>query len=112
MNPVGTPEGPLGTTLRVGTVRACRPNAKARKPAYVLEIDFGPHGVRTSSAQLVDRHDPEDLVGRQVVAAFGLGTRRIAGVDSEVLVLGLSDATGAIVLLGPDVPVPDGALVH
>ena len=106
------PESPLGTTLRVGTVRSCTPNAKARKPAFVLEIDLGPHGVRTSSAQLTARYEADGLVGRQVVVAMDLGTRVVAGVKSEVLVLGASDDANGIVVLRPDAPVPNGSLVH
>ena len=116
----GEPASPLGTTLRVGTVRACAPNPKARNPAFVLEIDLGPHGMRTSSAQLTARYDPDELVGRQVVVAMDLGTRLVAGVKSEVLVLGVgmgvetgpADEPNGIVILGPDARVPDGTLVH
>ena len=104
--------GPLGTTLRVGTVRACVVNAKARRPAYVLTIDLGEHGVRTSSAQITARYRAEDLVGRQVIVATDLGTKIVAGVRSEVLVLGASDDAGDIVLLAPDARVPDGTIVH
>lgn len=106
------PEGPLGTTLRVGTIRSCRLNQDARPPAYVLEIDLGPHGHVVSSARIVDRHTPETLIGRQLVVATDLGTRMIAGVRSEVLVLGAEAAAGGITLLGPDAKVTDGALVH
>ena len=105
-------EGPLGTTLRIGTIRSCRPNEGAKKPAYVLEIDLGPLGIVVSSAQLVARHAPEDLLGRQVVVATDLGTRTIAGVRSEVLVLGAEAASGGITLLGPDSEVANGTLVH
>jgi tRNA-binding protein len=110
--PVHVSAGPLGTTLRVGTVRSCVPNAKARRPAYVLTIDLGEHGVRTSSAQITARYRSEDLVGRQVVVATDLGTKVVAGVRSEVLVLGASDEAGDIVLLSPDAHVPDGTIVH
>lgn len=106
------PDGPLGTTLRIGTIRSCRPNDGARKPAYLLEIDLGPLGIVVSSAQLTARHTPEALVGRQVVVATDLGTRMIAGVKSEVLVLGAEAASGGITLLGPDAAVADGTLVH
>ena len=106
------PDSPLGTTLRIGTIRSCRPNDGARKPAYVLEIDLGPLGIVVSSARLVARHTPEVLVGRQVVVATDLGTRLIAGVKSEVLVLGAEAASGGITLLGPDAAVANGTLVH
>ena len=104
--------GPLGTTLRVGTVRSCRPNQHARRPAWVLEIDLGPHGVRTTSAQLTDRYPAEDLIGRQVVVATNLGVKRIAGIKSEVLVLGVAGPEQATILLQPAEVVPDGGLVH
>jgi tRNA-binding protein len=106
------PGRPLGTTLRIGTIRSCRPNEGAKKPADVLEIDLGPLGVVISSAQLVARHTPEALVSRQVVVAMDLGTRMIAGVRSEVLVLGAEAADGGITLLGPKTRIPDGTLVH
>ena len=106
------PGGPLGTTLRVGTVVACRLNEDARSPADVLEIDLGPHGRVTSSARIVDRHTPETLVGRQLVIANDLGTRTIAGVRSEVLVLGAEAASGGVTLIAPEVEVANGARVH
>ncbi len=95
--------------IRCGTIREARPNPKARNPAYVLTVDFGPEiGTRTSSARITDLYRPEELVGRQVIAVVNLPPRRVAGVVSEVLVLGLSDAEGRVVLVGPDRPVPDG----
>ena len=104
--------GPLGTRLRVGTIRSCVANPKARRPAFEIQIDLGPHGVRTSSAQLTENHAPDELVGRQVIVATDLGVKHIAGVRSEVLVLGLCGTDGSIVLVGPDRPVPDGGLLH
>ena len=99
--------------LRVGRVLEAAPNPKARKPSYVLRVDFGPElGVKTSSAQLTALYQPEELVGRQVVAAVNLGTRNIAGVVSEVLVLGLPDPNGAVVLLQPEREVPLGGRVY
>ncbi len=97
--------------LRVGRVIRAEPNPGARKPAYRLWIDFGPLGVRTSSAQLTALYSPEELVGRQVVAAVNLGEKRIAGFVSQVLVLGVPDAEGRVVLLTPDRPVPPGERV-
>ena len=99
--------------LRVGRVLSAEPNPKARKPSYVLRVDFGPElGTKTSSAQLTVHYRPEELVGRLVVGAVNLGTRNIAGVVSEVLVLGLPDPDGAVVLLQPEREVPLGGRVY
>ena len=98
--------------LRVGRVTRAEPNVGARKPSAKLWIDFGPLGAKTSSAQLVALYRPEDLVGRLVVAAVNLGVRRIAGFASEVLVLGLPDAEGNVVLLQPERDVPLGGRVY
>ena len=95
--------------IRIGTVLRVRPNEAARKPAYVLEVDFGPElGVKTSSAQLTELYAPEQLVGRQVAAVVNFPPRQIAKVTSEVLVLGFPDEAGRVVLVGVDRPVPDG----
>ena len=98
--------------LRVGRVTRAEPNEGARKPAFRLWIDFGPLGVKTSSAQLADLYTPEALVGRLVVAAVNLGTRRVNGFASEVLVLGLPDEDGRVVLLTPERDVPPGGRVY
>ncbi len=98
--------------LRVGRVTRAEPNEGARKPAYKLWIDFGPLGERTSSAQLTTLYAAEQLVGRLVVAAVNLGTRRVNGFPSEVLVLGLPDADGNVVLLTPERDVPLGGRVY
>jgi tRNA-binding protein len=97
--------------LRVGRVVRAEPNAKARKPAYCLWIDFGPLGQRQSSAQLAALYTSDALVGRQVIAAMNLGTRRIAGFESQVLVLGLPDEEGRVALLTPERVVPEGGRV-
>ena len=97
--------------LRVGTVRSAEPNPKARNPAYVLTIDFGPLGMRTSSAQLTERYAADDLVGRQVVAVVNFPPKRVAGVKSEVLVLGAVDEAAGTTLLAPTHPVADGTRV-
>ena len=97
--------------MRVGRVVRCEVNLKARKPAYCLWIDFGPEGERRSSAQLTTLYEAEQLPGRLVIAAMNLGTRRIAGFESEVLVLGLPDAEGNVVLLEPEREVPLGGRV-
>ncbi|KAK9233977.1 hypothetical protein V1525DRAFT_414620 [Lipomyces kononenkoae] len=99
--------------LRIGTITAASPNAKARKPAYKLTIDFGPVvGTKTSSAQITHYYKPDDLVGRQIVAAVNLGERRVAGVKSQVLVLGADgNGDGIITLLSIERPVPNGTTI-
>jgi tRNA-binding protein len=98
--------------VRVGRVVRAEPNEAARKPAYKLWVDFGPLGVKTSSAQLTARYAAAELVGRLVVAAVNLGTRKVAGFASEVLVLGVPDAQGQVVLLVPERDVPPGGRVY
>jgi tRNA-binding protein len=98
--------------LRVGQIVEAEPFPAARKPAYRLRIDFGPLGVKASSAQLTALYSPEDLIGRQVIAAINLGTRSIAGFQSEVLVLGLPDEQGRVVLLASERDVPLGGRVY
>jgi tRNA-binding protein len=87
------------------------PNEQARNPSYKLWIDFGPLGEKTSNAQLRALYRADQLVGRMVVAAVNLGTRNIAGFRSEVLVLGVPDAAGDVVLLGVEREVPTGGRV-
>ena len=98
--------------LRVGRILRAEPNERARKPAYRMWIDFGPLGEKTSSAQLAALYRPDELVGRLVIAAMNLGSRNIAGFTSEVLVLGLPNATGEVVLLGVERDVPLGGRVY
>ena len=98
--------------MRVGTVVHAEPFPEARKPSIRLRIDFGPElGARWSSAQLTHHYGPADLVGRQVIAAVNLGTRRIAGFVSEVLVLGAVPSAHEVVLLALERPVPDGTRI-
>jgi tRNA-binding protein len=98
--------------LRVGRILRAEPNDRARKPSYRLWIDFGAEGERRSSAQLAALYSTDELVGRLVIAAMNLGTRNIAGFESEVLVLGLPDAEGRVVLLSPERDVPLGGRVY
>ena len=98
--------------LRVGRILRAEPNERARKPSYRLWIDFGPEGERRSSAQIAALYSTDELVGRLVIAAMNLGTRNIAGFESEVLVLGLPDAEGRVVLLSPERDVPLGGRVY
>ena len=98
--------------LRVGRIVRAEPNDRARKSAYKLWIDFGPLGERSSSAQVRALYSADELVGRLVIAAVNLGTRNIAGFASEVLVLGLPDEQGEVVLLAAERDVPLGGRVY
>ena len=96
----------------MGRILRAEPNARARKPSYKLWIDFGALGEKTSSAQLRDLYQVDQLVGRLVIAAVNLGTRNIAGFLSEVLVLGLPSERGEVVLLSVEREVPLGGRVY
>jgi tRNA-binding protein len=99
----------LRVDVRVGRVLEVLPFVGARKPAYQLEIDFGPEiGRRRSSAQLTQRYTAEELRGRLVLAVVNFPRRQIATFFSEVLVLGLPDADGNVVLVEPAADVPLG----
>ena len=97
--------------IHAGTIVEAAPNPQARVPAYVLRIDFGDLGMRTSSAQITRNYAPEDLIGRQIVAVVNFPPKRVAGVRSEVLVLGTVSDEEGVVLLHPTFPVANGALV-
>lgn len=96
--------------IRVGRIVGAEVFAAARKPAYVLRVDFGPEiGERTSSAQLTDLYRPEELVGRLVVGVVNLGTKQIGPLRSECLITGFPDDQGAVVLCVPEREVSPGA---
>jgi len=97
--------------MRVGRVLEAEPFPEARKPAYKLRIDFGPLGIRRSSAQLTVHYRPDELRGRLVIAVLNFPPRQIGPVRSEVLILGVPDPDGAVVLLEPSVEVPLGGRV-
>ena len=97
--------------MRVGRVIEAEAFPEARKPAYKLRIDFGPLGVRRSSAQLTVHYRAQDLIGKLVVAVTNFPPRQIGPLRSEVLVLGVPDADGAVVLLEPTKTVPLGGRV-
>lgn len=95
--------------LRVGRVTAARVFPQARKPAYILDIDFGAElGQRKSSAQITDRYEPADLIGRLVVAVVNFPPKQIGPMMSECLVTGFHDAEGRVALCVPDDEVPLG----
>jgi tRNA-binding protein len=95
--------------IRVGTIKDAQPLEGARKPAFKLWIDFGDEiGVKVSLAQITVHYKPDQLIGRQVCAVVNFPPRRIAGFMSEVLTLGMPDADGAVVLIRPDLLVPNG----
>ena len=103
----------LKVDIRVGTVVRAEPFPEARNPAYRLWVDFGPEiGERKTSAQITRHYAVDTLVGRQVVAVVNFPAKQIGPIRSEVLVLGVPDEEGEVVLLGPSRKVPDGGRMY
>ncbi len=97
--------------MRVGVVLDAQPFPEARKPAFKLSIDFGPLGVKRSSAQITHRYAPGELVGRRVIAVVNFPPKRIGPFVSEVLVLGAYGDGGEVILLRPDFDVAPGSKI-
>ncbi len=99
--------------IRVGTIVAAEPFERARKPAYRLTLDIGTEiGMRRSSAQIVANYRIDELIGRKILAVTNFAPKNIAGFESQVLVLGVSDANGNVVLATLERDVPDGARLY
>jgi tRNA-binding protein len=107
-----TPDDFFAIEIRVATVLKAQPFPEARKPSIRMTLDFGPEfGIKQSSAQLTVHYTPASLVGRQVMAVVNIGTRRIAGLTSECLVLGACPTPEEVVLLAVDHPVANGTRI-
>ena len=103
----------LKLDIRVGTVVEAEPFPEAHKPAIKLWVDFGKElGVKKSSAQITSNYTVESLIGRQVMAVVNFPPRQIGPIRSEILVLGVSDCEGEVILLSPDQDVPNGGRMH
>ncbi|MBS0287065.1 MAG: tRNA-binding protein [Proteobacteria bacterium] len=94
-----------------GTILEATLNTKAKKPAYILTIDFGFLGIKTSSAQITEHYTPSDLIGQQIIAVMNFPPKKVAGINSSVLVLACVNEDTGTVLLRPTQPVPNGSRV-
>ncbi|MFP4221921.1 MAG: tRNA-binding protein [Phormidium sp.] len=99
----------LKVDIRAGTIISAKLNPKAKKPAYEIDVDFGQEiGIKKSSAQLTENYSADDLIGRQICAVVNFRPKRVAGVKSEVLILGIVCRENGIVLIQPTKPVNNG----
>lgn len=101
----------LKVDMRVGTIIAVEDNLKAKKPAYILTLDFGGLGQKMSSAQITENYSKAELIGKQIIAVVNFPVKRVAGVKSEVLVLGAVSNDKGVVLLEPNLPVENGTRI-
>ncbi|MCR4432697.1 MAG: tRNA-binding protein [Caldiserica bacterium] len=101
----------LKVEMRVGTILEVEDFPRARKPSYKLKIDFGPYGIKVSSAQITDFYSREELKGKQVIAVTNFPPKNIAGFLSEVLVLGAVLEEGKVILLELERPAPNGTRI-
>ena len=97
--------------IRSGTILSAKPFEKAKKPAYQLEIDFGPVGIKKSSAQITHHYSAEELIGKQIIAVINFPPKQIANFFSECLVLGVYDKDHQVVLLEPTLSVENGSKI-
>ncbi len=113
VNEINTLDAFAAVDIRAGTIVAAEPFPQARKPAYKLTVEFGEEiGRKRSSAQITVHYTAEELIGKQVLAVVNFPPRNIAGFSSEVLVLGVPDASGNVVLVRPDERVNDGVRLY
>ena len=99
--------------IRVGTVLSVKNNEKARQPALVLEVDFGKEiGIKTTSAKITHYYNSDNLIGEQIIAVCNFPTKNIAGVVSEILILGAIEKDGKVVLVHPSQKVENGLEVY
>jgi len=108
---LATAEDFLSLDVRVGTIVAAKQLKGARRPSFVLTVEFGEIGTRETAVAIPDLYELDDLVGLQVVAVVNLPPQRVAGLESTALVLTVNNGRGESVLVIPDQPVPDGTKV-